>query len=199
VATSQTNKFHWSSERVTEDAGGPSLRWAVKSLLEELVTSSPLARCVARLAASGTQMPADRRGNACQTIARAAAEPAWPANGEPPASIVARPAEPPDYQPEGESRSRTAASPEAPAAGTGGNGRLRIRVEPDDASVYLDGRFVGTGADLASNEDGLVLAPGRHQVAVIRPGHRAEERIFDAVAGRNVELTVTLSRSGPGG
>ncbi|MBV8200750.1 MAG: PEGA domain-containing protein, partial [Acidobacteria bacterium] len=30
-------------------------------------------------------------------------------------------------------------------------GRLRVKVQPDDASVYLDGRFVGTGSDLAGN------------------------------------------------
>jgi hypothetical protein len=71
-------------------------------------------------------------------------------------------------------------------------GRLRIKVQPDDASVYLDGRFVGTGSDLAGNEAGLLLSPGHHHLSVVRPGHRAEERDIDAVLGKDVDLTVTL-------
>jgi hypothetical protein len=78
-------------------------------------------------------------------------------------------------------------------------GRLRMKVEPDDASVYLDGRFVGTGSDLAGNEAGLLLAPGHHRVSVVRPGHRAEERDLDAVLGKDVDLKVTLKPSGPTG
>jgi len=78
-------------------------------------------------------------------------------------------------------------------------GRLRMKVEPDDASVYLDGRFVGTGGDLAGNEAGLLLSPGHHRVSVVRPGHRAEERDLDAVLGKDVDLTVTLKPSGPTG
>jgi hypothetical protein len=78
-------------------------------------------------------------------------------------------------------------------------GRLRMKVEPDDASVYLDGRFVGTGSDLAGNEAGLLLSPGHHRVSVVRPGHRAEERNLDAVLGKDVDLKVTLSPSGPTG
>ncbi|HVR08240.1 MAG TPA: PEGA domain-containing protein [Thermoanaerobaculia bacterium] len=76
-------------------------------------------------------------------------------------------------------------------------GRLRVKVEPDDASVYLDGRFVGTGSDLAGNEAGLLLAPGHHRLSVVRPGHRAEERDIDAVLGKDVDLKVTLAASGP--
>jgi PEGA domain-containing protein len=78
-------------------------------------------------------------------------------------------------------------------------GRLRMKVEPDDASVYLDGRFVGTGGDLAGNEAGLLLSPGHHRVSVVRPGHRAEERDVDAVLGKDIDLTVTLAPSGPTG
>jgi PEGA domain len=78
-------------------------------------------------------------------------------------------------------------------------GRLRMKVEPDDASVYLDGRFVGTGSDLAGNEAGLLLSPGHHRVSIVRPGHRAEERDLDAVLGKDVDLTVNLKPSGPTG
>lgn len=78
-------------------------------------------------------------------------------------------------------------------------GRLRVKVEPDDASVYLDGRFVGTGSDLAGNEAGLLLAPGHHHLSVVRPGRRAEERELDAVLGKDIDVSVSLSPSGPAG
>jgi hypothetical protein len=90
-------------------------------------------------------------------------------------------------------------SPRAAAVSSDQYGRLRIKVVPDDASVYLDGRFVGTGSDLAGNEAGLLLSPGRHHLSVVRPGHRAEERDLDAVLGKDVDLTVTLAASGPTG
>ncbi len=72
-------------------------------------------------------------------------------------------------------------------------GRLHLRIEPADASVYLDGRFVGTGADLAGRQAGLVLSPGHHKLAVVRPGRRAEERDFDAQLGQQVNLEVSLT------
>ncbi len=84
----------------------------------------------------------------------------------------------------------------APQAGPDRFGRLHLRVEPGDASVYLDGRFVGTGADLDGRDEGLVLSPGRHKLAVVRPGRQAEERDFDAMLGRDVDLNVALAPAG---
>ncbi len=71
-------------------------------------------------------------------------------------------------------------------------GRLRLDVEPEDASVYLDGRFVGTGTELALMRGGLPLAPGEHRLSVVRPGRKAEERHFQVEAGEEVELEVQL-------
>jgi hypothetical protein len=81
----------------------------------------------------------------------------------------------------------------APQASPDRFGRLHLQVEPGDASVYLDGRFVGTGADLDDHANGLVLAPGHHKLAVVRPGRQAEERDFDAALGKDVDLAVTLT------
>jgi hypothetical protein len=71
-------------------------------------------------------------------------------------------------------------------------GRLRLDVDPEDASVYLDGRFVGTGTDLALMRGGLPVAPGDHRLAVVRPGRKAEERKFEVKAGEDVELEIEL-------
>lgn len=74
-------------------------------------------------------------------------------------------------------------------------GRLRLDVEPEDSSVYLDGRFVGTGTDLSMMRGGLPVAAGDHRLAVVRPGHKAEEREFKVDAGEEVELDIELEDS----
>ncbi|HYN22660.1 MAG TPA: PEGA domain-containing protein, partial [Thermoanaerobaculia bacterium] len=73
-----------------------------------------------------------------------------------------------------------------------GIGRLRLDILPDDASVYLDGRFVGTGIDLQRLRNGLRLEPGQHRIAVVRPGHRAEEQEFTVAPGQEVDLDIEL-------
>lgn len=73
-----------------------------------------------------------------------------------------------------------------------GSSRLRLEIEPSDASVYLDGRFVGTGIDLERLRNGLRLEPGEHRVAVVRPGRKAEEQQFTVAAGEEVELEFDL-------
>lgn len=73
-----------------------------------------------------------------------------------------------------------------------GAGRLRLDIEPSDASVYLDGRFVGTASDLQRARNGLRLEPGEHRIAVVRPGHKAEEQEFTVAAGEDVELEFEL-------
>ena len=77
-------------------------------------------------------------------------------------------------------------------ADTQGKGRLRLEVEPEDASVYVDGRFVGTGTELGLMRGGLPLAPGEHRLAVVRPGRKAEERDFKVEPGADIKLDVEL-------
>ena len=65
-------------------------------------------------------------------------------------------------------------------------------MEPDDASVYLDGQFVGTGTDLSLLRGGLAVAPGTHRLAVVRPGHKAVEKDFTVKQGEDVRLDIAL-------
>ena len=71
-------------------------------------------------------------------------------------------------------------------------GRVRLAVEPGDASIYLDGRFIGTGEDIARLHAGLLVDPGEHRVAVVRPGRQSAERDFRVEAGEEVELDIEL-------
>jgi hypothetical protein len=75
---------------------------------------------------------------------------------------------------------------ERPAVG----GRLKLTVSPDDASVYVDGAFRGSGREASS----LKLAPGRHRLEVVRPGFRTLEREVEVVPGETTDLTIELDK-----
>ncbi|HVE66449.1 MAG TPA: PEGA domain-containing protein, partial [Thermoanaerobaculia bacterium] len=70
--------------------------------------------------------------------------------------------------------------------------RLRLRVEPADAVVFLDDRFVGTAQEISSLSRGISLAPGRHTVTVSRPGYKDRSVQIDVDAGETEDLEVSL-------
>ncbi|HUL78481.1 MAG TPA: PEGA domain-containing protein [Vicinamibacteria bacterium] len=69
-------------------------------------------------------------------------------------------------------------------------GELRLRILPDDASVYVDDEFRGPAQEVK----GLRLEPGKHRVEVARPGFRTVEREVEVEAGHPVDLEVLLER-----
>lgn len=71
-------------------------------------------------------------------------------------------------------------------------GQLRLRIEPTDAVVYLDGRFVGSGEEIGRLHGPLVVDVGRHTVEIARPGYRTQRLDVDAKAGEEVWLEVAL-------
>lgn len=70
------------------------------------------------------------------------------------------------------------------------SGRLRLSVEPGDASVYVDGAFRGSGREASE----LRLAPGRHRIEIVRPGYKTVEREVDVAPGETTTLEVELER-----
>ncbi len=72
-------------------------------------------------------------------------------------------------------------------------GSLRVAIEPGDASVYLDGRFLGTGRELARLRSGLIVDPGEHRLEVVRPGRKSQEKTFSVGAGEEVRLDISLA------
>jgi hypothetical protein len=92
----------------------------------------------------------------------------------------------------------TGAPPPAPAPPgpildlRGDGGAVRLVVEPPDASIYLDGRFVGTGADVGRLHGGLLVDPGAHVVEVVHPRHVAERVSFRVAAGEQLEVRLEL-------
>ena len=70
-------------------------------------------------------------------------------------------------------------------------GRMRLEVTPGDASVYLDGRFVGTAEEVAQS-GGLTVGAGDHTLSVVRPGRHSQERHFTVKAGEDTTLSFDL-------
>ena len=71
-------------------------------------------------------------------------------------------------------------------------GRAVVRVTPDDASIYLDGRFLGTGWELARLRSGLIVDAGEHELEAVRPGLDPESRRFTVEPGEEVEIVLEL-------
>jgi hypothetical protein len=80
-----------------------------------------------------------------------------------------------------------------PAPGPEGSatpGLLALRVSPDDASVYVDGRFFGSARQTGEIE----LSPGPHRVEIVRPGYKTIEREVAIESGRTLTLGMALDR-----
>ena len=72
----------------------------------------------------------------------------------------------------------------------GARGDLRLDVRPDDASVYVDDRFLGSTRELRT----LALPPGPHRVEVVRPGFRTVERTVQVRPEAQATVVIELIR-----
>ena len=69
-------------------------------------------------------------------------------------------------------------------------GELRLSVSPDDASVYVDDRFLGSARQLQT----LSLAPGAHRIEVVRPGYRTTERTVEVGPDGPATVVIEMER-----
>jgi hypothetical protein len=75
-------------------------------------------------------------------------------------------------------------------------GLLQLEVEPDDASIYVDGHFVGTAEQVNEDDsDGLPVPPGQHKISAVRPGRSPKEVTVDVEAGAKVRVRLDLDSS----
>jgi hypothetical protein len=72
--------------------------------------------------------------------------------------------------------------------------RLVLNLEPADASVYLDGRFLGTAEELSRLHAGLLVDAGEHTLEVVHPSFRTERRTLEVEAGDELEVGFQLAR-----
>jgi PEGA domain-containing protein len=97
-------------------------------------------------------------------------------------------------EPRAEAGEARSSEPRAPMAEPQGEpqGAVRLRIRPEDATVYVDGDYRGTARAL----QGLRLPPGHHRVEVVRPGYQPLEKEFDVEAGRPTDLALSMERYG---
>jgi hypothetical protein len=71
---------------------------------------------------------------------------------------------------------------------------LILNVEPDDATVYIDGNYYGTANENGRGELRVLLPEGVHKIEVVRPGFDTFSQ--DVTVGRDHDnrLSVTLNR-----
>jgi hypothetical protein len=71
-------------------------------------------------------------------------------------------------------------------------GRIRLSVSPAEATVYLDGRFLGLAKDLGGEAGLFAVKPGTYTVEVMSPGYRARkvEVVVEEDAEQTVEITL---------
>ena len=69
-------------------------------------------------------------------------------------------------------------------------GEVRLHVRPEDATVYVDGEFRGTGRELRA----LHLPAGRHRIELARPGFRTLEKDVEVESGHSFDLELELER-----
>jgi len=82
----------------------------------------------------------------------------------------------------------------APAPRPTNRGRIKFRVTPDDAAVYMDDKYLGAADDLAANGRGVVAEPGTHTITVTRPGYKSRTVEITARAGSPVDVVVELEK-----
>src|SRR5579871_5867207 len=70
------------------------------------------------------------------------------------------------------------------------DGKLKIKVTPKQAYVFVDGKAIRDGNQSVS------LPPGKHTVAVVNYGYKMETRDVDITAGKSTPLEVTLQAYG---
>ncbi|HET9482119.1 MAG TPA: PEGA domain-containing protein [Candidatus Polarisedimenticolia bacterium] len=71
-------------------------------------------------------------------------------------------------------------------------GFIRLKILPDDASVYIDGELSGSAAQMTRLHGELRLSSGRHRIDVVRPGYRPVKREIELGSGDRVTVEITL-------
>ena len=74
-----------------------------------------------------------------------------------------------------------------------GRSRIVFHIQPADAAVYLNDRFIGTGEELSTLTRGMQVPPGQHSITVSRPGMKSEERTVVVGPGKSEAVEVSLA------
>src|SRR5262250_3142417 len=70
------------------------------------------------------------------------------------------------------------------------DGKLKVKVTPKQAYVFVDGKAIREGSHTIS------LSPGKHRVAVVNYGYKIQTQDVDIESGKTKDLSVTLEAYG---
>ncbi len=73
-------------------------------------------------------------------------------------------------------------------------GRLTFAIQPLDASVYMDGEFLGTAEDLGSQKGDYLVDLGDHNLEIVRPGYESKKLVFVVKKGETINLKIDLNK-----
>ena len=71
---------------------------------------------------------------------------------------------------------------------------LKLKVQPDRAAVFLDGRYIGHVGEFGGKFHSLVIASGTHRVKIELPGYRTFETEINLLSGQKSEVKTDLVR-----
>jgi hypothetical protein len=71
-------------------------------------------------------------------------------------------------------------------------GGLSFDIWPDDAAIYVDGRYMGEAEDFSPTMQPLALAPGRHRVDLYLTGYEPMAFDVDVLAGQVIPFEGVL-------
>jgi hypothetical protein len=83
---------------------------------------------------------------------------------------------------------------QAPSVAVGDAGGLSFEISPTEASVYVDGQFVGAVSQFTPDQPPLTLAPGHHHVEIGFPGFETVTFDVDILPGQVIPYRGELQR-----
>jgi hypothetical protein len=81
-----------------------------------------------------------------------------------------------------------------PGAAPADSGGVSLEVSPATASVFIDGKYMGTAAEFGPNTQPLGLPPGRHQIEIRAEGYESMTFDADVKAGEVTPYQASLQR-----
>jgi len=71
---------------------------------------------------------------------------------------------------------------------------LKLKVKPERAAVFLDGKFVGHAGDFGGSFKSMKISPGKHRVRVELPGYRTYDTEINLLANQVSEVKTELPK-----
>ncbi len=73
-------------------------------------------------------------------------------------------------------------------------GKISLKVEPEEASCYLDGNFWISGKEASRLHSPLQILEGKHIINVVYPGYEEYEKEIEIKEGEYLEIIIVLNK-----